>query len=81
MSNRIATAALGVAALLVAAPALASTPQSAAPLQGHFEWRAGTQGGPRAPLSPPRRVWVGSGPEANAMAQCDCAMMQVARKS
>lgn len=81
MSNPVITAALGVAALLVAVPAFASTSQSAAPVQGHFEWRAGTQGGPRAPLSPPHRVWVGSDPEAKAMASCDCAMMQATLKS
>ncbi|MDB5582288.1 MAG: hypothetical protein JWR80_7464 [Bradyrhizobium sp.] len=79
MSNRIVTAALGVAALLVAAPAFASTPQTTAPVQGHFEWRAGAQAGPRAPLSPPQRVWVG--PHANAMASCDCTVMQASRKA
>lgn len=75
MSNRIVAGALGVAALLVAAPALASTPPAAAPGQGHFEWRAGTQASPRAPLSAPRRVWIPS--DADRMASRDCAMMRV----
>jgi len=81
MSNRLFAAALGAAALLVAMPAFASTPQFAVPAQGHFEWRAGTQVGPRAPLSPPNRVWVGPSSEAKAMATCDCAMMRTSRKS
>jgi hypothetical protein len=81
MSNRLVAAALGVAALLVAAPAFASTPQSAAPAQGHFEWRASAQAGPRTPLTPPHRVWVGSDPDTKAMASCDCAMMRTSRKS
>ncbi|MGY4398440.1 hypothetical protein ACVWZA_003648 [Sphingomonas sp. UYAg733] len=75
MSNHIFAGGLGVAALLVAVPAFASTPQASASGQGHFEWRAGTQAGPRGPLSPPRRVWVPS--DADRMASCDCAMMRV----
>ncbi|MEO7689046.1 MAG: hypothetical protein ABIS51_07145 [Sphingomonas sp.] len=75
MSNRIFAGALGVAALLVAVPAFASSLQAAESGQGHFEWRAGTQAGPRAPLSPPRRVWIPS--DAERMASCGCAMMRV----
>jgi len=75
MSNRILAGALGVAALLVAVPALASTPQAGASGQGHFEWRAGTQAGPRGPLSPPRRVWILS--HVDRLASSDCAMMRV----
>jgi hypothetical protein len=75
MSNRIFAGALGVAALLVAVPAFASPLQAGAPAQGHFEWRAGTQAGPRGPLSRPRQVWIPS--DADRMASCDCAMMRV----
>ncbi len=75
MSNRIFAGALGAAALLAAVPAFASTPQAGASGQGHFEWRAGTQAGPRGSLNPPRRVWIPS--DADRMASCDCAMMRV----
>lgn len=75
MSNRIVAGAFGVAALLAAVPAFASPLQAATSGQGHFEWRAGTQAGPRAPLSPPQRVWIPS--DADRMASCDCAMMRV----
>jgi hypothetical protein len=55
-------AAFSFAGAASAAPADAST--------GHYEWRAASQHGPRAPLAAPQRVWV-----ADRMAQTDCPMM------
>ncbi len=55
-------AAFSFAGAASAAPADAST--------GHYEWRAASQHGPRAPLTAPQRVWV-----ADSMALADCPMM------
>lgn len=65
-----AMAALSTFAL----PAIAHA-QEAAPSQGHYEWRQAQQYGPRAPIQPPRRVWVADNAE---VANCDCAMMKMA---
>lgn len=76
MTNKIRGAMFGALALLSAAPALAESPDAAAPRQGHFEWRSTASTGPRAPLTAPQRVWVSSGSDAGHMAACDdCPMM------
>ena len=41
--------------------------------QGHWEWRAAPQYGPRATGPARVRIWV---PESRDIASCDCAMMQ-----
>jgi len=70
------TAAAIVAAFISAftiAPAFAYS-DAVGPAQGHYEWQRAPQSGPRAPLQPPRRVWV---PNATQMAACDCSMMKM----
>ncbi|WP_372851666.1 hypothetical protein [Sphingomonas sp.] len=79
MSNPITMAIVAAAALLSATPALASPAQATTPDQGHFEWRAAPQAGPRAPIAAPRRVWVGSPSASDRMASCDHRMSQSGR--
>ncbi|MCP4025541.1 MAG: hypothetical protein GY736_04400 [Sphingomonas sp.] len=61
-----------LAASLGASAASATTPDNGTQA-GHWEWRAATQAGPRAPLQPARRVWVSDVPQATA---CACPMME-----
>ncbi|MDH7971568.1 hypothetical protein QH494_05190 [Sphingomonas sp. AR_OL41] len=79
MSNPITMAIVAAVALLSATPALASTAQATAPDQGHFEWRAARQAGPRAPIAAPRRAWVGPSSAGDRMASCDHRMSKSGR--
>jgi hypothetical protein len=56
----------------VASPAFAGIDQTASS-QGHYEWSAPHQFGPRAPLQASRRIWV---PDRSQMANCDCKLMK-----
>ncbi len=69
MTRFACLAATLAAATILPAAAQAANPPAAC---GHYEWRPQPQFGPRAPIAPPRRVWVA---DATPAASCDCAMM------
>ncbi|KXU33082.1 hypothetical protein A0J57_00390 [Sphingobium sp. 22B] len=64
------TATALAAALSLAAPAWAGERHPAP--QGHWEWRAAPQYGPRTTVPSQKRVWI---PDQAQMAHCDCDMM------